>query len=160
MAILAINASWWSGERNPAATTGVFLVGTSLVEGGSAVFAYTGRRPGADWCGIKNKGLQNPDGTETALWRYMTGVACVLLRRAGNMGLDRHLCLMNINKLDLSGLNSFYRSGQEYGHFLSFHRVEMGHRDYGWKKNRYFLNLNWIWAFGHVKSKCYTRLDI
>lgn len=32
-------------------------------------------------------------------------VACTLLRRAGNMGLDRHLFLMDINKIDLSGLS-------------------------------------------------------
>lgn len=37
-------------------------------------------------------------------------VACALLRRAGNMGLDRHLFLMDINRLDLSGLSLFYRS--------------------------------------------------
>lgn len=39
-----------------------------------------------------------------------TEVACALLRRAGNMGLDRHLFLMDINKLNLSGLSLFYRS--------------------------------------------------
>ncbi len=37
-------------------------------------------------------------------------VACALLRRAGNMGLDRHLFLMDINRLNLSGLSLFYRS--------------------------------------------------
>ncbi len=37
-------------------------------------------------------------------------VACALLRRAGNMGLDRHLFLMDIDKLNLSGLSVFYRS--------------------------------------------------
>ncbi len=38
------------------------------------------------------------------------GIACTLLRKAGNMGLDRHLFLMEINKLDLAGLTPFYRS--------------------------------------------------
>lgn len=38
------------------------------------------------------------------------GVACAILRRAGQMGLDRHLFLMDTNKLDLSGLTPFYRS--------------------------------------------------
>ncbi len=37
-------------------------------------------------------------------------VACALLRRAGNMGLDRHLFLMDINRLNLSGLSLFCRS--------------------------------------------------
>jgi hypothetical protein len=60
------------------------------------------------------------------------GVACALLRRAGNMGLDRHLSLMEINKLDLSGLSSFYRSIlRSWTLDLSFHVVEMGHRHYG-----------------------------
>ncbi len=38
------------------------------------------------------------------------GIACTLLRKAGNMGLDHHLFLMEINKLDLAGLTPFYRS--------------------------------------------------
>jgi len=37
-------------------------------------------------------------------------IACTLLRKAGNMGLDRHLFLMDIKKLDLGGLTLFYRS--------------------------------------------------
>lgn len=37
-------------------------------------------------------------------------VACNLLRKAGNMGLDRHLFLMDINRMDLSRLTVFYRS--------------------------------------------------
>ncbi len=37
-------------------------------------------------------------------------VACALLIRAGNMGLDRHLFLMDINRLNLSSLSLFYRS--------------------------------------------------
>lgn len=37
-------------------------------------------------------------------------IACALLRRVGNMELDRHLFLMDFNKLDLSGLSLFYRS--------------------------------------------------
>lgn len=38
------------------------------------------------------------------------GLACTLLRKAGDMDLDRHLFLMDIKKLDLTGLSSFYRS--------------------------------------------------
>lgn len=40
-------------------------------------------------------------------WR---GVAHGLLRRAGKMDYDRQLFLMDINKLDLTGLSSFYKS--------------------------------------------------
>jgi len=38
------------------------------------------------------------------------GIACTLLRRAGNMGLDRHLFLMDINKIDLTGIYSSWTS--------------------------------------------------
>ncbi len=38
------------------------------------------------------------------------GVACSLLRKAGGMGLDRHLFLMDTESVDLSGLTPFYRS--------------------------------------------------
>ncbi len=48
--------------------------------------------------------------------------ACALLRRAGNMGLDRHLFLMNINKLDLTGLTSFYRSVLRAWSYFEFSR--------------------------------------
>lgn len=37
-------------------------------------------------------------------------VACALLRKAGNMGLDRQLFLMDINNLNQTGLTPFYRS--------------------------------------------------
>ncbi|KAI4891759.1 hypothetical protein NFI96_005207 [Prochilodus magdalenae] len=40
-------------------------------------------------------------------WRE---TAHVLLRKAGNMGLDRHLFLLDTTGLDLSGLESFYAS--------------------------------------------------
>lgn len=39
-----------------------------------------------------------------------TGVACALLRKAGNMGLDRHFFLMDTQGMDLSGLTPFYQS--------------------------------------------------
>ncbi len=35
------------------------------------------------------------------------GVACSLLRKAGSMGLDRHLLLMDTESVDLSGLTPF-----------------------------------------------------
>ncbi len=58
-------------------------------------------------------------------------VACALLRRAGNMGLDRHLFLMDINKLNLSGLSVFYRSILKSWTLLLFHGVQIAHRNYG-----------------------------
>ncbi len=48
------------------------------------------------------------------------GIACTLLRKAGNMGLDRHLFLMEMNKLDLTGLTSFIDHFFKHGHFSSF----------------------------------------
>lgn len=39
-----------------------------------------------------------------------SGVACALLRRAGGMGLDKHLFLLDIQNVDLTGLTSFYHS--------------------------------------------------
>ncbi len=44
---------------------------------------------------------------EEVSWRE---VAHGLLRRAGKMGYDRQLFLMDINKLELTGLSSFYKS--------------------------------------------------
>ncbi len=48
------------------------------------------------------------------------GIACTLLRKAGNMGLDHHLFLMEINKLDLAGLTPFYRITFKVWTLLSF----------------------------------------
>ncbi len=58
------------------------------------------------------KTFRTSSGSETPLRKDVSwaGIACTLLRKAGNMGLDRHLFLMEINKLDLAGLTPFYRS--------------------------------------------------
>ncbi len=37
-------------------------------------------------------------------------IACALSRNAGSMALDRHLFLMDIENLNLTGLTTFYRS--------------------------------------------------
>ncbi len=54
------------------------------------------------------------------------GVACALLRRVGSMGFDRHLFLMDIEKLDLTGLISFYRSMLRSWTFFRFSREPNG----------------------------------
>ncbi|XDV25251.1 hypothetical protein PO909_029197 [Leuciscus waleckii] len=54
------------------------------------------------------------------------GIACTLLKRAGNMGFDRHLFLMDIERLDLSGLTSFYRSMLKTWTFFCFSRQPNG----------------------------------
>ncbi len=60
---------------------------------------------------------------EEVIW---AGVACALLRRAGSMGFDRHLFLMDIEKLDLTGLTSFYRSMLRSWTFFRFSREPNG----------------------------------
>ncbi len=54
------------------------------------------------------------------------GVACALLRRAGSMGFDRHLFLMDIEKLDLTGFTYFYRSMLRAWTFFRFSREPNG----------------------------------
>lgn len=39
-----------------------------------------------------------------------TDAACVLLRRAGCMGYDKHLFLLEPQTVDLTGLTAFYQS--------------------------------------------------
>ncbi len=58
------------------------------------------------------------------------GTACALLRRAGSMGLDRHLFLMNINTLDLTSLTSFYRSVLRAWSHFKFSRGSDGVQGY------------------------------
>ena len=39
-----------------------------------------------------------------------TDIACLLLRKAGRLGYDKHLFLIQHQAVDLTGLTSFYRS--------------------------------------------------
>ncbi|CAM4641581.1 unnamed protein product [Leuciscus chuanchicus] len=67
-------------------------------------------------------------------------VACSLLRRAGNMGLDRHLFLMDINKLDLTGLTPFYRSVLRAWTLLKISREPNGALDLWMREEPLLLN--------------------
>ncbi|KAK3509821.1 hypothetical protein QTP70_012405 [Hemibagrus guttatus] len=49
--------------------------------------------------------------------------ATVLLRKAGEMGLDKHLFLMKLHETDLVNLTPFYRSVLEAWRILSFSRM-------------------------------------
>ncbi|KAK3521360.1 hypothetical protein QTP70_003437 [Hemibagrus guttatus] len=52
-----------------------------------------------------------------------TDTATVLLRKAGEMGLDKHLFLMNLRETGLANLTPFYRSVLEAWRILSFSRM-------------------------------------
>ncbi|KAK3534744.1 hypothetical protein QTP86_024079, partial [Hemibagrus guttatus] len=52
-----------------------------------------------------------------------TDTATVLLRKASEMGLDKHLFLMNLRETGLANLTPFYRSVLEAWRILSFSRM-------------------------------------
>ncbi len=75
-------------------------------------------------------------------------VACALLRRAGNMGLDRHLFLMDIiNKLNLSGLSVFYRSILKSWTLFTFSQSVDSTQKLWLKEEPLFSILHWTQMF-------------
>lgn len=54
-----------------------------------------------------------------------TDTACVLLRRAGRLGYDKHLFLLRPGTMDLTGLTPFYESVLQAWQVFSFHRKDV-----------------------------------
>ena len=68
------------------------------------------------------------------------GAACHILRKAGRLGLDRHLFLMELKGVDLSGLTPFYQAMLKAWTVFKTHRMESSETSYWGDEEPLFNN--------------------